>query len=130
MKKTIREDNQRKVIKQEYLNENSLQEVALVDGKIQITIRFVEGMSIKEHILATMTPEELINEVNTYKVSDDGKKIALFRKKGDEYCLERLYDLEKHEFSISDFIDIEYKKHFKTPALNKYLRYKTGDSND
>lgn len=129
MKNTIREDNQRKVIKQEYLNENSLQEVALVDGKIQITIRFVEGKSIKEHTLTIMTPEELLNEENTFKVSDDGKKIALFRKKGDEYTLDRLYDLEEHEFAVSDFMDIEYKKHFKTPVLNKYLSYKVGDSN-
>lgn len=124
MKKTIKEDNQRTVIKQEYLNNNSLLEISIVDGKIEVTIRFIEGKSIKEHILTIMSVEDFLLEKDTYRISEDGKKMALFKTKNDEYYLERLYDLEEHEFTVCDFMDLEYRKHFTIPVLNEHLSYK------
>lgn len=125
MKDTIREDNERKVIKQEYLNDNALLEVAEVDDSIRISVRFVEKKTIKEHTISIMTKEKYA-EIGESSIiaSEDGKKLAIFRKEGNEFQLDRLYDLEEHEFSVADFMDIEYRKHFKEPVLNKYLSYK------
>ena len=125
MKSTIREDNNRKVIKQEYLNDNALLEVTELDDSIKVSIRFVENDSVKEHALTTMTRSKYLQEgEERIVISEDGKKIALFRREGEDFWLERLYDLEEHSFTVADFMDIEYKKHFKSPVLSKSLSYK------
>lgn len=130
MNNTIKADNERKVIKQEYLNDNALLEVIEVDESIKICVRFIEENKIKEHTLIIMTKEKY-NREGQFRiiVSEDNKKIALFCRAGDGYQLERLYDLEEHEFAVCDFMDIEYRNHFKKPVLNKCLIYKMEGEN-
>lgn len=124
MEQTIKKDNERKVIKQEYLNENSLCETVVIDNSIRISIRFIEHSSVKEHIITTLPAEVYLTESeDRIRISEDGRMLAVFSKRKEEFFLNRLYDLEEHCFSVPDFIDIEYKKHFQSPKLDSHLTY-------
>ena len=125
MKKTIKADKSRKILQEEFLNDNSLLELTMEDNRdILVGIRFVEGVGfgIKEHILTKMSIYDYLSEYsNLVKISEDSSAIAIFNKTKAGYQLDRLYDLEEHAFALDEFIDIVFEKKFPKLSLDKYL---------
>lgn len=125
MRKTIKADKSRKILKEEFINDNSLLELTMEDNRdILVGVRFVEGAcsGIKEHILMRMSVYDYMSEYNNLvKKSKDSSTIAIFKKTDDGYQLNRVYDAEKHEFALEEFIDIVYEDKFPELALDKHL---------
>lgn len=125
MKKTIKADKSRKILQEEFLNDNSLLELTMEDNRdILVGIRFVEGVGfgIKEHILTKMSIYDYLSEYsNLVKISEDSSAIAIFNKTKAGYQLDRLYNLEEHAFALDEFIDIVFEKKFPKLSLDKYL---------
>lgn len=124
MKDTIRKDRERKVIEEEYLDDNTLLEVTLEDKKVVIGIRFVDSpvSGIKEHILHTMTVEDYMkNKDKTIMINEERNAIAIFGRNEEGYYLENVYETEEHSFSPSDFADIVFMKRFPQKKLTKNL---------
>ena len=125
MKKNIKEDTERKVIKQEYLDENTLLEHIEEENDILITVRFIEKGSIKEHFIAKIEKNDYEQEIdNLIKKNEDSSAIAVFSKVDDEYTLKNLYLIEEHSSEVGDFLDVAYQLFFEKPKLNKRLTYK------
>lgn len=129
MKKTIKADKSRKILKEEFLNDNSLLEITMEDNRdILVGVRFVEGVGsgIKEHILARINIYDYASEYSDLvKISYDSSAIAIFNKTKAGYQLDRFYDLEEHAFALDEFKDIVFKKKFPELALDKYLVLKS-----
>lgn len=125
MRKTIKADKSRKILKEEFLNDNALLESTMEDNRdILVVVRFVEGPSsgIKEHILTKMNVYDYMSEYNNLvKKSKDSSTIAIFNKTEEGYQLNRVYDVNKHEFALEEFIDIVYEDKFPELALDKHL---------
>lgn len=127
MRKNIKADKERTIIKEEYINDNSLLEATLEDNReVTLTIRFVKSPieGIKEHFLTKMTIYDFLSETdfnNFLKISEDNSAIAIFKEVPEGFQLERLYDTEEHSFALDEFIDIVYKEKFPELALNKHL---------
>ena len=124
MKKTIKEDRQRKVIKEELLNDNLILEYTQEKDKIIVGVRFVDSpiSGIKEHILATYDVAEYTEHIGELiQISEDKSAVALFKPIEGGYQLYRVYDTEEHSSEVDDFIDIVYDKKFPHQPLNKQL---------
>lgn len=115
MKKTIKEDNNRKILKTEYLNDNSLLEYVEENEMVHVTIRFVEGQSIKVQTLCTMSKEDYNAYLGSLIVkSENNEAIAIFRRENDKFFLQDVYEITTRQPSVSDFLDLSYRKYFGT----------------
>ena len=129
MKKTIKEDLERIVIKEKLLDNNSLiqYECNRDDKTVSLVVRYIKNNTIKEDIITTMTLDEYINELdNIVKINKNDSAIAIFKKETynnvfNEYTLRDCYDLKDHSFAIIDFLDIEYNEKFPNNKVDKYL---------
>ena len=67
MKKTIKEENNRKILESRYLNDNTLLEFVLEGNQVVASIRYVSGVvsGIREITLATMSLEDYANNLLT-----------------------------------------------------------------
>lgn len=123
MKKTIKKDKHRYILKEEYLNDNALLEYSLENKKIVVGIRFIEGC-MKEHILGQYPVREFVEEEkNLIRFNKKKNAIALFRKVGEDYQLDGLYNAEEHSFEVPDFLELAYQKEFPQEPLGENRVY-------
>jgi hypothetical protein len=121
MEKTIKDDLNREITFRKIINDNTLLEYYIKDNRFYITVRFVEGSSIKEHYLTVLPVDTTLEEFSQIvNFNEDNTAIAIFNKTDDGYQLHGVYDTEEHSYEASDFIDIAYDKKFKK-KLNKRL---------
>lgn len=124
MKATIRDDQNRQIIKEEYVNENSLLEVSKEKDDFMVTVRYVESPSvgIREHFLTNINFFEyktLFSEL--VKISNDNTTIAIFKCVEDGFVLEKVYDASSHEFLPDEYMDIKFMEKFSDISLNNQL---------
>ena len=124
MKATIRDDQNRQIIKEEYVNENSLLEVSKEKDDFIVTIRYVESPSVGiiEHFLTKINFFEyktLFSEL--VRISNDNTTIAIFKCVEDGFLLEKVYDASSHEFLPDEYMDIKFMEKFSDIVLNKQL---------
>ncbi len=124
MKATIRDDQNRQIIKEEYVNENSLLEVSKEKDDFIVTIRYVESPSVGiiEHFLTKINFFEyktLFSEL--VRISNDNTTIAIFKSVEDGFVLEKVYDASSHEFLPDEYMDIKFMEKFSDIVLNKQL---------
>ena len=129
MKKTIKADKKRKILKEEFLNDNALLQATMEENRdVTIGVRFVEHplVGIKKHILTRLSIYDYMSDYdNLIKIANDSSAVAVFTKTDEGLQLDRLYDAEEHEFALSEFIDIVYEKRFPELALDKHLVLKS-----
>ena len=125
MKKTIREDNSRKILESRYLNDNTLLEFVLEGNQVVASIRYVSGVvsGIREITLTTMSLEDYANNLSKI-IEENEEKNAIAIFKWDEqgnYELRNVFDVEELSYAILEFMDIVYAKKFPNKKLNKNL---------
>lgn len=125
MKNTIKADNKRQILKEEYLNDNALLELTL-EGKndVVVALRYVQSpiKGIQEQILTKISTSDCAEEYDELvKISADKSTIAIFKKTEENYELDKLYDTEEHTFIPSEFLDIVYLENFPNSTLDKHL---------
>ena len=124
MKKTIREDARRHILRQEYIDDNTLLEFVEEGESILVSIRFVDSGVIREQILRVFPKETGLSRIcSMISISDDKEAIALFKAREGALVLEDVYLVLEHSYSFSDFIDICYASHFDKNTLDEYLVY-------
>lgn len=128
MKKTIKEDNSRRILESRYLDDNTLLEFVLEGNQVIATIRYVSGVitGIKEVTLTTMSLEDYANNLSKIIEENEEKNaIAIFKRdeKGN-YELRNIFDVEEHSYAILEFMDIVYAKKFPNKQKNKNLTQK------
>lgn len=122
MKKTIKEDKSRNVIKEEYITDNTLLEYVLEEAKVIIGIRYIDSQKIKETILLRISLEDYAERESSFlDISEDKSTIATFTRVGEEYQLDRVYETTDHSFVAEDFKDVAYMLKFPNQKLNKQL---------
>ena len=124
MKKTIKKDQERYILKQVYVNDNTLLQYTYEDDKVIISVRFVETplSGIKEHILCQLELDEFMHSLEDFiQISDDKSAIAIYKKTDQGFQLNRLYHTNHHDFTVDDFMDLEYEKSFPNIPLTKQL---------
>lgn len=115
MKKTIKDDQERIILGQQYLDDNNLLEYRVDDREISLSVRYIENNKINEIILTKMLYEDYINDLNNLvKINDNNTAVAIYKRNNNEYYLRNIYKTEDHSLSCSDFIDIEYDMYFNT----------------
>ena len=125
MKKTIKEDNSRRILESRYLNDNTLLEFVLEEKDVVVTVRYVSSpiSGIKEVTLTRMSLEDYAN--NLSKIIEENEKkdaIAIFKRaEQGNYELRNIFDVEEHSYAILEFMDIVYAKKFPNKKLNKNL---------
>ena len=114
MKKTIKEDSKRIILKQNYLDDNNLLEYHINGQKVSLVVRYIEMNKIHEITLINMDFNDYLNELhNIVKINDDNNAVAIFKKdNNDEYWLYDIYKTEDHSLGYLDFLDIEYDNYF------------------
>ena len=120
MKKTIKEDLEEKYKKIVLINDNNLliyTNNEIDPNKIDIRLRYIENNTIIE-VLITSILEKDLKEL--LKIND--KAIAVLKRREEQLVLDRLYVIDKHEFSLEDFIDIEYESAFSKKRGNEYVK--------
>ena len=121
MKKTIKEDQERLIINEELIGDNNLiqYEYNPKHDTVLLGVRFVENSSIKEHIITCLTVHQYASQLDKIvRFNEDNTAIAIFKKENDEYVLQNFYNLETHDFSCIDFMDIEYNNKFPNNKIN------------
>ena len=121
MKKTIKEDKERLIIKEELIGDNNLiqYEYNPQNDIVLLGVRFIEDCSIKEHIITYLTIHQYAKELDKIvRFNEDNNAIAIFKKDNDEYVLQNFYNLETHDFSCIDFMDLEYNNKFPNNKIN------------
>lgn len=124
MKNTIKSDNERLIIKEELLDDNSLlqYEYDRENDKVLLAIRFIKHHTIQEHILTILSIHEYASELDDrVKINEDHTSIAIFDKKDNDYVLRDCYNLQEHNYAINDFVDIEFNNKFPNIKINNYL---------
>ena len=123
MKKTIKEDKERIIIKEEFINDNTLLEYVKEDNNVIIGIRYIESPigGIKENILVRIKKEDFTDIHNFFKIDSQKSTIAIFNAKEDGYQLTKVYDIEEHSLVSEEFMDIVYNKKFPKQPLDKHL---------
>ena len=129
MKKTIKEEKERRIIREELIGDNSLVQYEYDEetNRVMLVVRFVKNNTIKEHILITMTLDEYNDELDRIvKFNKNNSAIALFKKEDFEgafykYTLHDCYDLREHSFALVDFLDLEYHKKFPKNKEETYI---------
>ena len=127
MKKTIKEDQERLILKSELIDDNSLLEYVASNGKMQVGIRFVEGSStIQEHIILSMDITKYMkHQESLIEFNEDRTAIAIFAPIEEGYQLKNVYDITKHESRGPAFVDIEYRNRFPNkPLVKSYYKEK------
>ncbi len=129
MKKTIREDQERFIMKSELLNDNTLLEYVAEHGNMIVGVRYIESpiSGIKEDILINMDIVEFMkHQEELLEINEDKTGIAIFKPSEEGYySLIDVYDTVEHQFGIQDFIDLEYEKRFKDkPLVGQYYKRK------
>ena len=125
MKKNLKEEKQRKIIKEDWIDDNNLLEYVLEKEQISIGIRFIDSKtnSLKEHILKQISIKDWEQKEKEWiEISRDKTVIAIFQEIGQEYALESVYDIVDHSPIYYEFMDIIYEKKFPNNPLNKELR--------
>ena len=114
MRKTIKEDSERLLLEQKYLDYNNLLEYQINGQNVSLVVRYVEMNKIHEITLITMNFDDYLNELqNIVKINDDNTAVAIFKKENeDDYWLYDIYKAEDHSLGYLDFLDIEYDKYF------------------
>lgn len=125
MKKTIKEENNRKILESRYLNDNTLLEFVLEGNQVVASIRYVSGVvsGIREITLATMSLEDYANNLSKiFEENEEKNAIAIFKRdEQGNYELRNVFDVEEHSYAILEFMDIVYAKKFPNKKLNKNL---------
>ena len=128
MKKTLKEDLDRIIVKEELIGDNNLiqYEYDWKQDTILLGVRFVAGTSIKEHIIKQMTVHEYASELHEIvRFNEDKSAIAIFKKQDENYILDKCYDLNEHAFASIEFMDLEYNQRFpKNPVNEKFVLQK------
>ena len=127
MKKTILDEMGVKVLREVFMDENSLllyKENDKDKTKVDICVRFIENNSIKEHHIVTLPKDKLF--IGLIEFSKNGKAIATYKEVREGFQLDRVYDLETHSFGIAEFLDLEYEKSFPYNELSPQLIKKRG----
>lgn len=122
MKDTIKKDKERKIIKEEYLDDNTLLEVSIDEGMVIISVRFVESpiTGIREHTLLQVKAEDYMKHMDKLiDVNEKKDAIAIFTPTKEGYLLRDVYDAKEHEFTNTDFTDLLYRERFPQKKLNK-----------
>ena len=124
MKKTIKEEIATRYIKEELLDDNNLLQYAADDSQnsVCIKIRYVEGNTIKEIVLATLSKEDFKERKVILNFNQDKTAIAIKERIGREYRLTKLYSLKDHSFSNPDFMEMEYRKLFNICNSKVYAK--------
>lgn len=126
MKKSIREERSRIVIKEDMIEDNSLLQYIASPNGIDISVRFIDTAtnSIKDHLLKAVPIEEFEDFLDRgLQINESQDTIAIFKKTEKGMQLERLYYLSEHNFEECDFLAMAYQKKFPNQPLNKYLVY-------
>lgn len=128
MESTVKADQNRKIIRRKYLNDNALleiiQKIENNMDQFRIVLRYVKEQTIKEVYLTDLTLNEYLEELSErVEINEDNSAIAIFRKIKDGYQLDKVYDVLEYSFVPSDFLDVAYSLKFKesTSKLNQYL---------
>ena len=129
MKKTIKEDNERRILESRYLNDNTLLEFVLEGKEVIITVRYVSGVlsGIQEITLTRISLEDYANNLSKIiEENEDKTAIAIFTKREEigEYELRNVFSVEEHKYAILEFMDIVYEKSFPNKKLSKNLTSK------
>lgn len=115
MKKTIKDDQERIILGQQYLDDNNLLEYRVDDREISLSVRYIENNKINEIILTKMLYEDYINDLNNLvKINDNNTAVAIYKRNNNEYYLKKIYKTKNHSLSVSNFIDKEYDMYFNT----------------
>ena len=124
MKKTIKEELATRYIKEELLDDNNLLQYAADDSQdsVCIKIRYVEGNTIKEIVLAILSKEDFKERKVILNFNQDKTAIAIKERIGREYRLTKLYSLKDHSFSNPDFMEMEYRKLFNICNSKVYAK--------
>lgn len=128
MEKTIKKDQERNIIKSELLNDNTLLEFVAKNHDIIASVRYIDSpiTGIRENILFKMDVADYTKHVGEIiQISEEKEAIAIFQPIEEGYQLKQVYDTQEHQFAISEFVDLVYKKHFPTqPLKNAYIKEK------
>ena len=123
MEKTIKDDLNREIVYSKLINDNTLLEYYVKDDKFYITVRFIEGSSIREHYLKVLPVDATLEDFSQMiNFNEDNTAIAIFDKTDDGYQLHGVYDTEEHSYEASDFIDIVYNKKFKKKLGKRLIK--------
>ncbi len=125
MKRTIKEDQERFILKSEMINDNSLLEYTADQGKMIISVRFVDSSKIKENIILSMDIVEYMkHQENLIEFNEDKSAIAVFKPTTEGYSISYVYDFIEHQSASPEFIDLEYENRFGKKLIKRYLKQK------
>lgn len=125
MKSTIKEEKQTKIIKEEYLNDNSLLVYKLESNKeeelLVAAIQYIKSSTcLKEDTLFSVSK----NKPNSkfLSISADNETIAVFEKEEESFKLRKIYEVTDHSLISDEFIDIVYANKFSKSPVDETLR--------
>ena len=124
MERTIKQDNRRKIIKTNYLNDNMVLECVHNedDDTVTIGIRYIVENSIHESIFTKVSMEEYMESFDELiRITPIKDTIAIFKKSETGYVLNSIFDINERSMIPEDFKDIVFKQKFPTLELGKNL---------
>ena len=125
MKKTIKDDQNRLILKSEMINDNALLEVVADEGYIFLSVRYVKYAKINEVILLKMDIVDYMkNQENLIEFNEDKSAIAIFRPHEEGFAIDNVYDLVNHESSGPSDAKYVYPNKFKKILVKYYLKQK------
>lgn len=125
MERTIKQDNKRKIIQDEYINDNLLLECTY-DNKtniVTVSVRYVSELNtITETILARMNFDEYLKSFyDIIRFNDEKDTIAIFKKEDSDFRLERVFNIKEKSFIAEDFKDVVFENKFVPLKLGENL---------
>ena len=125
MERTIKADNRRHLIRQEYINDNMELQCALDDETniVTISVRYVSELNtITETILARMNFDEYLKSFyDIIRFNDEKDTIAIFKKEDSDFRLERVFNIKEKSFIAEDFKDVVFENKFVPLKLGENL---------
>lgn len=125
MERTIKYDNRRHIIRQEYINDNMELQCALDDETniVTISVRYVSELNtINETIFKKVGLDEYMESYyDLVRFNAMKNTVAIFNKIGTDFTLERVYDIKERSFIPEDFKDIVFHEKFAPLKLGKNL---------
>jgi len=125
MERTIKDDNRRHIIRQEYINDNMELQCALDDETniVTISVRYVSELNtINETIFKKVGLDEYMESYyDLVRFNAMKNTVAIFNKIGTDFTLERVYDIKERSFIPEDFKDIVFHEKFAPLKLGKNL---------
>ena len=125
MERTIKADNRRHLIRQEYINDNMELQCALDDETniVTISVRYVSELNtITETILKKVGLAEYMESYyDLIRINAMKNTIAIFNKIGTDFSLERVYDIKEKSYIPEDFKDVVFHEKFAPLKLGKNL---------